>query len=74
MFSPDGLPDPKILLGDFSNGGRWADYNMLLCRDQSLLKQTGFTFRTLEDADMYYWDLVDENIDMLAAYPADSII
>jgi hypothetical protein len=28
----------------------------------------------MEDANMYHWDLVDENKDMLAAYPADSIM
>jgi hypothetical protein len=74
-FSPDGLPDLKILAyGDFSNEGRWAKYNMLLCRDQSPLEQMGSKFRVLIDLDTFYWDLIDDNMDMLAACPADPIM
>lgn len=70
-FSTDGLPNLKILAwGDFSQEGRWAKYNILLCRDQSLLGQKGFNFRTLVDSDTYYWDLIDDNMSMLAVCPA----
>ena len=57
-FSLDGLPNLKILsLGDFSHEGWWAEYNMLLCKDESLQEQKGFKFRTLADQDTYYGGL-----------------
>lgn len=73
-FGKDGLPDLRVLAwGDFSYDSRWAEYNALLCRDQSLVDEVGFTFRTPLDSDTYYWDLIDDNIDMLAACPSDSM-
>ncbi|KAN0095953.1 hypothetical protein V8E51_014758 [Hyaloscypha variabilis] len=74
-FSEEGLPDLRILAwGDFSKDGRWADQNILLCRDESLVETRGVNFRELWDTDMYYWDLIDENMDMLGACPADTIL
>lgn len=74
VFGSDGLPNLKLLaIGDFSNAGRWADYNMVLCRDESLQEQEGLNFRILTDVDTYYWDVIDDNMDMLAACPADPL-
>jgi hypothetical protein len=74
-FCEDGLPDLRILAyGDFSKGDRWAYQNILLCRDESLPETGGFNFRTLLDTDTYYWDLIDDNMDMLGACPADTFL
>jgi hypothetical protein len=74
-FSEEGFPDLRILAwGDFSKDGRWADQSILLCRDESLFETSGSNFRTLSDSDTYYWDLIDENMDMLEACSADTIL
>lgn len=74
MFSGDGLPTLQVLaIGDFSNAGRWADHNMLLCRDESLQEQEGLNFRTLTDGDAQHWDMIDDNMDFLTACPADPL-
>jgi hypothetical protein len=55
IFGQDGLPNLKILaIGDFSNSGRWAEYNMILCRDESLQDREGINFRTLMHGDFHY--------------------
>lgn len=72
-FSEVGLPDLQVLAwGDFSYEGRWLSHNALLCRDDSILERAGFNFRTPLDADMC-WDLIDDNMDLLAACPSDDL-
>jgi hypothetical protein len=72
-FSPEGLPELRILAwGDFSHNGRWRDSNILLCRDWS--DQSGSYFRTLKNSDFDYWELIDENMDMLSACPSDQLL
>jgi hypothetical protein len=73
-FGPEGIPELRILAwGDFSHSGRWAESNVLLCRDQSI-ESAGTNFRTLRDSDFNYWDLVDENMDMLSACSPDHLL
>ncbi|KFY99998.1 hypothetical protein V500_01218 [Pseudogymnoascus sp. VKM F-4518 (FW-2643)] len=73
-FSSEGIPELRILAwGDFSNDGRWGESNVMLCRDQSL-EPTGTNFRTLRDSDFNYWDLIDENMDMLSACSPDHLL
>lgn len=74
VFSDNGLPRLKVLaIGDFSNAGRWAHHNMILCRDDSLQEQEGLNFRTLTDGDTLYWDMINDNMDLLTACPADPL-
>jgi hypothetical protein len=47
---------------------------MILCRDEGLQDQEGLNFRTLTDGDIHYWDLIDDNVDMLAACSADPLL
>jgi hypothetical protein len=73
-FGPEGMPELRVLeWGDFSHDGRWDESNALLCRDQSL-EPTGTNFRTLRDSDYIYWDLIDENMDMLSACSTDHLL
>lgn len=74
VFSDNGLPRLKVLaIGDFSNAGRWADHNMILWRDDSLQEQEGLNFRTLTDGDTQHWGMIADNMDLLAACPADPL-
>lgn len=62
-FSADGLPDLTVLAwGDFSHEGHFSQYNRLYCRSK-----TGY--RRLNASDISLWDLVNVNMDMLAACP-----
>ncbi|GLA50683.1 hypothetical protein AnigIFM63604_006985 [Aspergillus niger] len=62
-FSADGLPKLTVLAwGDFSHEGHYSEYNVLLCRSE-----TGY--RRLNPSDISLWDLVNDNMDMLAACP-----
>ncbi|GKZ48145.1 hypothetical protein AbraIFM66951_011901 [Aspergillus brasiliensis] len=66
-FSADGLPKLDVLAwGDFSYEGRYSKYNVLFCRSE-----TGY--RRLSPSDVWLWDLVNDNMDMLAACPFDDI-
>jgi hypothetical protein len=67
-FSNDGLPNLAVLAwGDFSYEGRYSKFNALLCRSEN-------GYRHLNSADMSLWDLVQDNMDMLAACPLDDIM
>ncbi|PYH37412.1 uncharacterized protein BO87DRAFT_394392 [Aspergillus neoniger CBS 115656] len=62
-FSADGLPDLTVLAwGDFSHEGHFSQYNRIYCRSK-----TGY--RRLNASDISLWDLVNDNMDMLAACP-----
>ncbi|OJI82945.1 hypothetical protein ASPTUDRAFT_56934 [Aspergillus tubingensis CBS 134.48] len=62
-FSVDGLPDLTVLAwGGFSHEGHFSQYNRLYCRSK-----TGY--RRLNASDISLWDLVNDNMDMLAACP-----
>ncbi|KAL5339041.1 hypothetical protein BJX70DRAFT_388140 [Aspergillus crustosus] len=67
-FSADGLPSLQVLAwGDFSFEGRYSKFNLLLCRSDN-------GYKTLTPSDIMAWDLVQDNIDMLAACPFDDIL
>ncbi|KAL5349532.1 hypothetical protein ACLOAV_005827 [Pseudogymnoascus australis] len=73
-FSSEGIPELRILAwGDFSHNGRWGESNVILCRDQSL-EPTGTNFRRLRDSDLNYWDMIDDNMDMLSACSPDHVL
>ncbi|RDH21255.1 hypothetical protein M747DRAFT_223860, partial [Aspergillus niger ATCC 13496] len=62
-FSADGLPNLTVLAwGDFSHEGHYSEHNDLLCR-------CGTGYRRLNPSDISLWDLVNDNMDMLAACP-----
>lgn len=66
--SLDGLPNLQVIAwGNFSYEGRYAKDSVLLCRDQT-------KFRPLTIADTFIWDLIDNNIDMLAACRQQTIV
>lgn len=60
----------------FRNEGLWAEYDLLLCRDQSPVEQTGSHFRTRNDTIQIriVGVLVDGNMDVGAACLADSVV
>jgi hypothetical protein len=67
-FSADGLPTLQVLaLGDFSFEGPYSEYNVLLCRSDG-------GYQRLSRADVQAWDLVQNNMDMLAACPYDPLL
>lgn len=67
-FSADGLPSLQVLAwGDFSYGGRYSKFSLLFCRSDS-------GYQTLTPYDTMAWNLVHDNIDMLAACPLDDIL
>ncbi|KAJ5470026.1 hypothetical protein N7530_007383 [Penicillium desertorum] len=53
--------------GDFSYGGRYSELNLLFCRSAS-------GYKTLTPSDVIPWNIVQENMDMLAACPFDDIL
>lgn len=61
-------------MGDFSYDGRHASHNIILCRDESIVEEGGYNFRTLRDTDEEYWHMIDDNMDMWAACPASTLI
>lgn len=67
--SPDhGLTKLQILaFGDFSYGGRYTEYNKMLCRSEG-------GFEDLSSSDILYWELAQRHMDMLEACPFDSIM
>ncbi|CAG8153206.1 unnamed protein product [Penicillium nalgiovense] len=67
-FSADGLPCLQVLAwGDFSYGGRYSKLNLLFCRSAS-------GYKTLTPSDVIPWNIVQENMHMLAACPFDNIL
>jgi hypothetical protein len=67
-FSADGLPRLQVLAwGDFSYGGRYSELNLLFCRFAS-------GYKALTPSDVISWNIVQENMDMLAACPFDDIL
>lgn len=67
-FSPDGLPQLQVMAyGDFSFDGRFAKYNVILCRSHD-------GYRPLTRKDVPAWDLLQANMDMLSACPYDPIM
>ncbi|KAJ5146605.1 uncharacterized protein N7515_001169 [Penicillium bovifimosum] len=67
-FSADGLPNLQVLAwGDFSYGGRYSKFNLLLCKSDN-------GYQTLTPSDIMSWNLVQDNLDMLAACPLDDIL
>jgi hypothetical protein len=74
-FSTEGLPNLQILAyGDFSYEGRYAEYNALLCRDHVATEPKQVGFRALTDADIYLWDLLDNNMGVLMACATEVIM
>ena len=67
-FGPEGFPGLQVLAhGDFSYDGYYDKYNTLLCRD-------GNSYKELTLADVRYWDLVRENMDVLGTCAFDELI
>ena len=67
-FSADGLPNLQVVvLGDFSYWGRYSKYNILLCRSEN-------GYKTLTPSEVLPWDILQDNMDMLAACPFHDII
>ena len=67
-FGADGFPNLQVLaFGDFSYQGRYSKYNVLLCRSEN-----GYT--KLTRAQIPYWDLIQNHMDMLGACPFDDIM
>lgn len=74
-FSKKGLPNLQIFAyGDFSHEGRFANHSLLLCRDANASQTGGPAFRAITDKDYGLWDLIHENMDMLAACVIDDLI
>jgi hypothetical protein len=68
VFDSDTCRNIQILaFGNFSYNGRYEEECLLFCRDQS-------GFRQLTDEDIYLWDLVNNNMDMLSACPLQPIM
>lgn len=62
-FSAEGLPDLTVLAwGDFSHEGHFSEHNNIFCRSK-----TGY--RRLKASEISLWDLINDNMDMLAACP-----
>ncbi|BCS16228.1 hypothetical protein ALUC_80435A [Aspergillus luchuensis] len=62
-FSAEGLPDLTVLAwGEFSHEGHFSEHNSLFCRSK-----TGY--RRLNASEISLWDLINDNMDMLAACP-----
>ncbi|PYH94049.1 hypothetical protein BO71DRAFT_380277 [Aspergillus ellipticus CBS 707.79] len=67
-FSSEGSPNLQVLAyGDFSHNNHFSNYNVILCR-------SGDGYRELDCPDGIYWDLVQDNKDMLAACSCDELI
>lgn len=67
LFGPEGLPNLQILAGgDFSREGRYSEYNTLLCRPKS---QCSDGYEELTPDNVPLWNIVYDNMDMLAACP-----
>ncbi|PYI34180.1 hypothetical protein BP00DRAFT_423472 [Aspergillus indologenus CBS 114.80] len=67
-FSDDGLPNLAVLAwGDFSYEGRYSRFSALLGRSRD-------GYRPLTSADVSFWDIVQNNMDMLASCPLDDIM
>lgn len=66
-FSSDGLPNLIVLAyGDFSHENHYWPYNMFLYNTKA-------GYRRYDPAEILRWDLVNDNIDMLAACPFEDI-
>ncbi|KAJ5108720.1 hypothetical protein N7456_005395 [Penicillium angulare] len=67
-FSSDGLPNLQVLAcGDFSYDERYSKFNVLLCKSDN-------GYQTLTPSNGSSWDLVQDNMDMLAACPLEDIL
>lgn len=67
-FSADGLLSLEVLAyGDFSYEGRYSKFNLLFCRSAS-------GYKTLTHSDILPWNLVQDNMEMLASCPLDDIL
>lgn len=67
-FSDKGLPNLEIFaFGDFSGEGQYASQNLLLCRDGNTSERGRPALRAITYEDYHLWDLIHENMDMLAA-------
>ncbi|PYI05844.1 hypothetical protein BO78DRAFT_461606 [Aspergillus sclerotiicarbonarius CBS 121057] len=67
-FSADGLPNLQVLAwGDFSYGGRYSKFNLLLCKSDD-------GYQPLTASNTVPWNIVQDNLDMLAACPLDDIL
>jgi hypothetical protein len=68
VFDSEACRNIQILaFGNFSYEGRYEEDCLLFCRDQS-------GFRQFTDEDVYLWDLVTNNMDMLSACPLEPIM
>ena len=67
-FSADGLPNLQVLAwGDFSYGGRYSKFNLLLCRSDD-------GYQPLTPFNTVSWGVFQDNLDMMAACPLDDIL
>ncbi|KAL3471611.1 hypothetical protein BJX99DRAFT_250323 [Aspergillus californicus] len=67
-FSANGLPNLQVLAcGDFSYTGRYEKFSHVLCK-------SGTGYQTLTPSEILSWNLVQDNMDMLAACPFDNIL
>ena len=84
-FSPDGLPELRILaFGNFSYQGRYKNHSMLLCRSKASTEYASgelnvettpiasLMFREVTEEDWSLQDLVSANMDMLEACPENT--
>jgi hypothetical protein len=68
VFDSEAYRNLQILaFGNFSYEGRYEEECVLFCRDHG-------GFRQLTDRDVYLWDLVNNNMDMLSACPFEAIM
>lgn len=80
VFGPTGILSLRLLaFGDFSYNGRFAKYNMLLCRMEQQQAQITIPesqrlyFRPVKGDDKTLHELLDKHSDVLEACPADSL-